>query len=213
MAGDPARRRRRRDARRVRGQPAVPGRPSTRPCSATWKARRRASARPSAACSWPPRPAPAPARSTRGTTAPSRSPGSCRCSTWSWARSRPAASAPACTGCSIIGAILAVFIAGLMVGRTPEYLGKKVEALRDQDGDAHRPRPGRQHPRLHGHRERAARGHRRAAQHRPARLHRDPLRLLEPDRQQRLGLRGPDREHALLQRHRRRSRCSSAATG
>jgi K+-transporting ATPase ATPase A chain len=31
-------------------------------------------------------------------------------------------------GMLIIGAILAVFIAGLMVGRTPEYLGKKVEA-------------------------------------------------------------------------------------
>jgi K+-transporting ATPase ATPase A chain len=30
-------------------------------------------------------------------------------------------------GMLIIGAILAVFIAGLMVGRTPEYLGKKVE--------------------------------------------------------------------------------------
>ena len=29
----------------------------------------------------------------------------------------------------IIGAILAVFIAGQMVGRTPEYLGKKVEAF------------------------------------------------------------------------------------
>ena len=29
-----------------------------------------------------------------------------------------------------------VFIAGLMVGRTPEYLGKKIEALRDQDGHA-----------------------------------------------------------------------------
>ena len=29
----------------------------------------------------------------------------------------------------VIGAILAVFIAGLMVGRTPEYLGKKVEAF------------------------------------------------------------------------------------
>src|SRR6476469_10794104 len=28
----------------------------------------------------------------------------------------------------VIGAILAVFIAGLMVGRTPEYLGKKVES-------------------------------------------------------------------------------------
>ncbi len=25
-------------------------------------------------------------------------------------------------------AIIAVFIAGLMVGRTPEYLGKKIEA-------------------------------------------------------------------------------------
>ena len=26
-------------------------------------------------------------------------------------------------------AILAVFIAGLMIGRTPEYLGKKIEAF------------------------------------------------------------------------------------
>jgi K+-transporting ATPase ATPase A chain len=32
-------------------------------------------------------------------------------------------------GMLIIGAITAVFIAGLMVGRTPEYLGKKVEAF------------------------------------------------------------------------------------
>ena len=32
-------------------------------------------------------------------------------------------------GMLIIGAILAVFIAGLMVGRTPEYLGKKIEAF------------------------------------------------------------------------------------
>jgi K+-transporting ATPase ATPase A chain len=31
-------------------------------------------------------------------------------------------------GMLVIGAILAVFIAGLMVGRTPEFLGKKVEA-------------------------------------------------------------------------------------
>jgi K+-transporting ATPase ATPase A chain len=28
----------------------------------------------------------------------------------------------------LIFAILAVFIAGLMIGRTPEYLGKKIEA-------------------------------------------------------------------------------------
>ena len=32
-------------------------------------------------------------------------------------------------GILVIGAVLAVFIAGLMVGRTPEYLGKKVEAF------------------------------------------------------------------------------------
>ena len=38
-----------------------------------------------------------------------------------------AASAPASTACSMF-AIIAVFIAGLMVGRTPEYLGKKIEA-------------------------------------------------------------------------------------
>jgi K+-transporting ATPase ATPase A chain len=31
-------------------------------------------------------------------------------------------------GMLVIGAIIAVFIAGLMVGRTPEYLGKKVES-------------------------------------------------------------------------------------
>jgi len=32
-------------------------------------------------------------------------------------------------GMLVIGAIVSVFIAGLMVGRTPEYLGKKVEAF------------------------------------------------------------------------------------
>ena len=31
-------------------------------------------------------------------------------------------------------AIVAVFVAGLMIGRTPEYLGKKIECLRDEDG-------------------------------------------------------------------------------
>ena len=28
----------------------------------------------------------------------------------------------------LVFAIIAVFVAGLMVGRTPEYLGKKIEA-------------------------------------------------------------------------------------
>jgi K+-transporting ATPase ATPase A chain len=30
----------------------------------------------------------------------------------------------------LLFAILAVFVAGLMVGRTPEYVGKKIEAAR-----------------------------------------------------------------------------------
>ncbi len=33
--------------------------------------------------------------------------------------------------------IVAVFISGLMVGRTPEYLGKKIEAYRNEDGFPH----------------------------------------------------------------------------
>ena len=36
----------------------------------------------------------------------------------------------------LLYAILAVFIAGLMVGRTPEYLGKKIEGKESQNGHA-----------------------------------------------------------------------------
>ena len=43
------------------------------------------------------------------------------------ARSRPAASAPGLYGMLIL-AVITVFVAGLMVGRTPEYLGKKISA-------------------------------------------------------------------------------------
>ena len=57
-------------------------------------------------------------------------------------------------GMLVIGAILAVFIAGLMVGRTPEYLGKKVEAFEIKMAMLDRARPRRQHPRLHGDRQR-----------------------------------------------------------
>ena len=41
----------------------------------------------------------------------------------------PAASAPACTGCSSSARSSRCSSPGLMVGRTPEYLGKKVEAF------------------------------------------------------------------------------------
>ena len=89
----------------------------------------------------------------------------------------------------LVFAILAVFIAGLMVGRTPEYLGKKIEAKEVQMAmlailvlaasilgftalasvlPAGSGRPTRQ---------------------RPARLQRDPLRLHVGHRQQRQRLR------------------------
>ena len=45
--------------------------------------------------------------------------------------------------------ILAIFVAGLMVGRTPEYLGKKIEAQGGQDGDARHPDPAADVSRLH----------------------------------------------------------------
>ena len=116
-------------------------------------------------------------------------------------------------GMLVIGAIVAVFIAGLMVGRTPEYLGKKIESFEMKmamvvvlilgasvlgfTAIATVTTPGLAGP----------------AQRRTARLLRDPLRLRQPDRQQRLGLRGTDRQHALLQRPGWRWRCSSAASG
>ena len=83
----------------------------------------------SAACSWPSRPARAPARSTPGTTAPSRSPGLVPLFNMELGEITPGGIGAGMYGMLVIGAILAVFIAGLMVGRTPEYLGKKVEAF------------------------------------------------------------------------------------
>ena len=59
-------------------------------------------------------------------------------------------------GMLVIGAILAVFIAGLMVGRTPEYLGKKVESFEIKMAMLVALVLGRQHPRLHRDRERPA---------------------------------------------------------
>ncbi len=53
---------------------------------------------------------------------------SCPLCTYSSARWSSAGSAAASTACSC-SSIIAVFVAGLMVGRTPEYLGKKIEAF------------------------------------------------------------------------------------
>ena len=105
-------------ASRIAPRPASP--------AATWKARRCASASRLRRCLPPSPPTRAAARSTACTTASRRSAAWCRCST-----SRLGEVIFGGVGAGLYGmllfAILAVFIAGLMVGRTPEYLGKKIE--------------------------------------------------------------------------------------
>ncbi len=102
----------------------------------------------------------------------------------------------------LIYAIIAVFIGGLMIGRTPEYLGKKIQAREVKlAGLAALVMPmtvlivtavavslavGRAGP----------------PQRRTARFHRDPLRPDVTGQQQRLGLWRTDWQHPVLQRHR-----------
>ena len=50
----------------------------------------------------------------------------------------------------LVFVIIAMFIAGLMVGRTPEYLGKKIEPRRDDDRHYHHPHPHLPDPHRYG---------------------------------------------------------------
>ena len=100
----------------------------------------------------------------------------------------------------LVYVILAVFIAGLMVGRTPEYLGKKIQAFEVQmamltvlvfslaDPHLHRDLLGVARPR-----------HIQRPQPGSARPVGDALRLLVGGGKQRLGLRRHQREHELVQ--------------
>ena len=78
----------------------------------------------------------------------------------------------------LVFAIIAVFIAGLMVGRTPEYLGKKIEAYEMKMASLVILVPplcvlsARRSPWSH------PMGRERTPEPRPARLQRDPLRVL-----------------------------------
>ena len=108
--------------------------------------------------------------------------------------------------------ILAIFVAGLMVGRTPEYLGKKIEAKEVKMAMLAILVLPLMYPRLDG--GCGGLSGRRWPPLDNAGPHGfigDPLRLLVADRQQRLGLRRAHRQHAVLQ-HDRASRCSSAAS-
>ena len=101
----------------------------------------------------------------------------------------------------LVFVVLAVFIAGLMVGRTPEYLGKKIEVLRREDGDAFAAHSFDFDSgfRRVGSGEQMGPG--RFEQQRPARAQRNSLRLQLRHGQQRQRVRWSDREHAVVQHH------------
>jgi hypothetical protein len=98
-------------------------------------------------------------------------------------------------------AVIAVFVAGLMVGRTPEYIGKKIEAREMKMASIAVLVPGGDDSHLHGDRRRDRGRQEGRPQPRPARVQRSALRVLIGGRKQRERLRGAQRQHALLQHH------------
>ena len=100
----------------------------------------------------------------------------------------------------LVMALLSVFIAGLMVGRTPEYLGKKIETREVKLAMLYVLVFPLVILRLRGLGGGRALRALVAQQRRPARALGDPVRVHQRRRQQRLRLRRPQREHALLQR-------------
>ena len=109
--------------------------------------------------------------------------------------------------------VLTVFIAGLMVGRTPEYLGKKIEAHEVKLAmlsvliltlcilGLQRPRPRSCRPGLASLDNKGPHGFSEIL-----------YAFTSGGRQQRLRVRRAERQHALLQHYARLRRCSSAAS-
>ncbi len=114
-------------------------------------------------------------------------------------------------------AIVAVFVAGLMVGRTPEYLGKKIEAYEMKMASLVILIPplvvlvgtaiAVVGPGLALYRSDDRRSEKHAQQSRRARLFRSAVCVFVGRQQQRQRLRRPEREHAVLQHRARASRC------
>ena len=122
----------------------------------------------------------------------------------------------------LLFAMLAVFIAGLMVGRTPEYLGKKIEQKEVKMmmlavlvlaftilGFA-APARWSSSPTIAGSIRPARDG--QPEQQRAARPFRDPLRLYQRHRQQRQRVRRHQRQHAVSTTSPWDSPCCSAAS-
>ncbi len=180
--------------------------------AATWKARRRASASPTRRCGQRRPPPPRMARSTRCTT-----------------RYTPLGGLVPLllmqlgeviyggVGSGLYGmlafVIVAVFIAGLMVGRTPEYLGKKIEAYEMKMASLMILIPLLVGAGRHGHCGDDRRGQGDHLQPRRARLQRSAVCLLLGGQQQRQRICRAGREHAVLQHRAAALPCSSPATG
>ncbi len=107
-------------------------------------------------------------------------------------------SGPGCMVCSIF-VIIAVFVAGLMIGRMPDYLGKKIGPYEMKTVHDHHPHPHRHDTDRCGHRGHDSRGQVGGLQSRPAWVHRDPLRVQLRRQQQWQRLRRPCQQHAVLQ--------------
>ena len=101
--------------------------------------------------------------------------------------------------------IIAVFIGGLMVGPNPRVPGEEDPGPRGEALGDRRAGPVPRRPRLHRDRGGDAEYRRGGAELGAARLQRDLLRVPLAREQQRLGVRRPDRERAVL-RDRRRHR-------
>ena len=98
----------------------------------------------------------------------------------------------------LVFVVLAVFIAGLMVGRTPEYLGKKIQSFEVKMAMLSLLDSLPDHSRLCGLGGGEPVGAGRTEQQRPARSERNALRLFVRRRQQRQRLCRPQRQHALV---------------
>ena len=120
----------------------------------------------------------------------------CRCSISSSARSSVGGVGAGLYG-MLLFVIIAVFVAGLMVGRTPEYLGKKIEAKEVKMAMLAILILPLMYARLHGGRHGAAL---RLSPHRQCRARMASREILVSlhleHRQQRLGLRRHHRQHA-----------------
>ena len=172
--------------------------------AATWRARRSASDRPRRGCGRRRRPAPRTARSTRCTTATRRSAAASPLAHMMLGEVSPGGVGVGLNGLLIM-VILSVFIAGLMVGRTPEYLGKKIQAAEMKMVVLYILAMPRRVLGFAAASVLARLGARRRCQPRAARPHRDPLRLHLGGQQQRLGVRRPHRRHPVV-RHDARAR-------